>query len=75
MTKPHDPGTPCPRTADAPVRSGLGAGIGSIVLLTALFVASLMRDPDPAYSTVLGTACLVVTVLMIRGARRWRDRC
>lgn len=50
----------------------LTAGMVSVLALVALFVTSLFRAPEPAWTVVLiGTACALAIVVFLR-VRSWR---
>ena len=52
----------------------LTAGMVSVLVLVGLFVTSLLRAPEPAWTVVLiGTACALVIVVGLR-VRGWRRR-
>ena len=50
------------------------AGMVSVLVLVGLFVTSLFRAPEPAWTVVLiGTACALAIVVVMR-VRSWRRR-
>jgi hypothetical protein len=50
----------------------LAAGLLSVGALVAMFVMSLSRGPEPAWSAVLAVTSAALTVLIARGVARGR---
>ena len=52
----------------------LAAGVVSVLVLVGLFVTSLFRAPEPAWTVVLAVTACGLAVLIVLGVRAWRRR-
>jgi hypothetical protein len=52
----------------------LAAGVVSVLVLIGLFVTSLFRAPEPAWTVVLAVTACGLAVLIMVGVRGWRHR-
>jgi protein-S-isoprenylcysteine O-methyltransferase Ste14 len=52
----------------------LAAGFLSVLVLIGMFVTSLSRAPEPAWTVVLALTACGLAVAILLGVRRWRRR-
>ena len=50
------------------------AGVVSVLVLVGLFVTSLFRAPEPAWTVVLAVTACGLAVAVVLGVRSWRRR-
>ena len=52
----------------------VAAGVVSVLVLVGLFVTSLNRAPEPAWTIVLAVTALGLAIAVALGVRQWRRR-
>jgi hypothetical protein len=52
----------------------LAAGVVSVLVLVGLFVTSLFRAPEPAWTVVLAVTAVGLATAVALGVRSWRRR-
>ena len=50
----------------------LAAGVVSVLVLAGLFVTSLFRAPEPAWTVVLAVTAVGLAIAVALGVRSWR---